>query len=469
MFGRGVRLKGKGRTLKRSSALEGIHPCYIPALETLNVFGIEANYMMEFKDMLGVEGLPPSNISYSIPIKINKELLSQKLLIPDVDKTKYYREALFPLEAYKVTVDVDLTPIIEVISADKNQLGISSESSSRVIKINPELIEAVNWQKIYLNLLEYRAERGLNNIIITEKTLKNIIQDNKCYTLKCPPQYANPSSFQELRQLETIITLILKKYFEKYNTHMRNEWVNKNLEIKVLTADSGNLDFSYDIKVNDTEFNLKNGIESLIQDHLDQLYNEFKDETLINVYFDRHIYQPLIALTGLQSGLIKVQPKDLNRGELRFIYDLKKYVESRKEELKDSKLYILRNLPKRGIGFYDLTNYYPDFIIWIKTGDKQKILFVDPKGLAHMNNGFEAEEIKLHKIIKKREDELRSLYPEFDISLDSFIVSVTTKQDADGLFSKGRTLSYDDYLTHNIVFEEDPQHIVKIFNKIYAN
>ncbi|MBC7262192.1 MAG: restriction endonuclease subunit R, partial [Chloroflexi bacterium] len=43
LFGRGVRLKGKGMSLKRSSALPGSHPRHIGLLETLNIFAVRAN------------------------------------------------------------------------------------------------------------------------------------------------------------------------------------------------------------------------------------------------------------------------------------------------------------------------------------------------------------------------------------------------------------------------------------------
>ena len=50
LFGRGVRLWGKDYSLKRSSALPiDETPPNIHLLETLNVFGVRANYMAEFR------------------------------------------------------------------------------------------------------------------------------------------------------------------------------------------------------------------------------------------------------------------------------------------------------------------------------------------------------------------------------------------------------------------------------------
>jgi len=53
LFGRGVRLKGYGFSLKRSRSVLGTAiPNYISILETLNIFGIRADYMQQFKEYL---------------------------------------------------------------------------------------------------------------------------------------------------------------------------------------------------------------------------------------------------------------------------------------------------------------------------------------------------------------------------------------------------------------------------------
>ena len=59
LFGRGVRLKGYQFGLKRSRRLNGMvydTPNHIEELETLNIFGVRANYMRQFKEYLGRRG-----------------------------------------------------------------------------------------------------------------------------------------------------------------------------------------------------------------------------------------------------------------------------------------------------------------------------------------------------------------------------------------------------------------------------
>lgn len=72
---------------------------------------------------------------------------------------------------------------------------------------------------------------------------------------------------------------------------------------------------------------------------------------LTNVYFDRHIYQPLIAKKLRDSSKYSIHPNGLNSGEVQFIEDLKTYLDSNPEVFKDTKLFVLRNLPKLGVKF----------------------------------------------------------------------------------------------------------------------
>ena len=83
LFGRGVRLRGKDLTLKRSSALDGNHPDHIQRLETLNIFAVRANYMAQFRDYLQREGIPiDGNVELLLPIQSNPPLPRPKFIHP---------------------------------------------------------------------------------------------------------------------------------------------------------------------------------------------------------------------------------------------------------------------------------------------------------------------------------------------------------------------------------------------------
>ena len=77
LFGRGVRLWGKDRSLKRSSALPtDSTPPHIRLLETLNVFGVRANYMAQFRKYLKQEGIETDFEEISLPVRIQKNFSS---------------------------------------------------------------------------------------------------------------------------------------------------------------------------------------------------------------------------------------------------------------------------------------------------------------------------------------------------------------------------------------------------------
>ena len=91
LFGRGVRLKGYGLTLKRSGRTElpeGVErPKHIDILETLGIFGIHADYMAQFRDFLDEEGLPANDDRIEFLLPVIKDLGKQRLKTIRLKKT----------------------------------------------------------------------------------------------------------------------------------------------------------------------------------------------------------------------------------------------------------------------------------------------------------------------------------------------------------------------------------------------
>lgn len=70
------------------------------------------------------------------------------------------------------------------------------------------------------------------------------------------------------------------------------------------------------------------------------------------------------------------------------------------------------------------TNFYPDYILWIDTDEKQYISFIDPKGLIHI--GPDDPKIEFYKTIKDLEARLAPTSSGKTIVLNSFIMSGTS-------------------------------------------
>ena len=172
-----------------------------------------------------------------------------------------------------------------------------------------------------------------------------------------------------------------------------------------------------------------------------------------------HLYFPLIHITE-GSDRIKVKPVGLNSGESAFIQDLQLWSKKPNSLTTDTELYVLRNQSKTGIGFFDAGNFYPDFIVWLRHGNKQWISFVDPKGLLHNNQGLKNPKIQLHKKIKEYQDQYKETAIDKEIVLNSFILSTTEQRHLKELA--------DDFTfeQHHVLFQEDPEYIRKMMNNV---
>ncbi len=175
--------------------------------------------------------------------------------------------------------------------------------------------------------------------------------------------------------------------------------------------------------------------------------------------FSRHLYKPLIHFKN--NEIVRISPVSLNKGEYEFVSDLKEFYIQKPPVLKNCELYLLRNLSKKGIGFFVGNNFYPDFILWIMKGQKQHVVFIDPKGLRQVD-GFSDPKIKFANEIKRLEKRLSDP----DISLNAFIISNTPQKNI-LWWSKGDQSSQE-FQNHHILFRKDnhDQYLDMLFESV---
>jgi hypothetical protein len=161
------------------------------------------------------------------------------------------------------------------------------------------------------------------------------------------------------------------------------------------------------------------------------------------VVFDRHLYQPLLFL---DNNLVEISPTPLNRGESRFVEDLLAFHETHPDFFARQDLYLLRNRSRgRGIGFFEAGNFHPDFILWQVRDGRQRVVFVDPKGLRHVP--LTDPRIGFHQKIKEIEHRLG----DDEVSLESFIVSPTPAEDMERQWGISRA----DMKRQHVLFQDD--------------
>ena len=465
LFGRGVRLRGKNYSLKRSTNNAGDQPPDLPLLETLNIFGVDAKYVGRLREFLAIEGVDPANtVDRSIEIEVQDDYLTEGLLIPRWDKGGFARKERFVLTKTDIVpATVDL--LVRAESEDSAHFrGIEADTRPKPVFIDPAYFDYIDWEQIYFTLLDYKAGKiDWHNMIFTRDLLREIIADPACYTLYCADHMVKPAGFKEMQYLENVIVLILKKSLQASYSRKKNTWIRENSNLNELTKDNNNFAFkAYTVKIKENEQEIIAAVEH-IRKHLDDFVDGQKNKFVTNVYFGTHLFQPLLTKTQKYSEKLTISPEGLNEGEEQFVRDLWAFVEDENhaEFFENHKLFLLRNLPKKGVGFYKTAWYYPDFILWVKntTTQAQRIIFADPKGLVELKKGFDEEKIQLCHDIKELQNELVHKTGRKDLTLDSYIISVTPRSDIDPIFKPTSSEAYD---THHVLFLNERGYIKKM-------
>jgi len=446
LFGRGVRLRGYGGSLKRSNGLDK-RPKYIGMLETLTIFGIEARYMEDFKKYLEMEDMSVNGTSheYTLPVISRYNEVKDKGLrvIKVKDGVNFKKQAArFLLEA---PADRFLSYLSEkkiIIDCCSRVQTLESKPNTSIVNaidgrpIEPEYIRYFDYERILNELEIYKNEKHYYNISIRKDNLEKILCEGGWYSLIIPEARRVFDSMEKLYMYSDFAVMVLKRYIDKFYKYEKARWEDPYLEYQELSEDDDNFvdeyKFTYydsgnDDRTADTVEQFVNDLRTLLNQRsgIPNYQKRVFGETLIAFDFRKHLYTPLISLRT--SGLkLTVSPVSLNDGERKFVDELKKYVDNNATDLEDKSLYLLRNKSKAGIGFFEAGHFYPDFILWIDTPDKQYISFIDPKGLHHIV--WNDPKIEFYATIKEREVKLQSSIDK-RIVLNSFIMSATNSAD----------------------------------------
>ncbi|MCS7123235.1 MAG: restriction endonuclease subunit R, partial [Candidatus Aenigmarchaeota archaeon] len=433
LFGRGVRLKGKNMSLKRSSASPEIQ-----ILETLNIYGIKADYLSKFLDAIRKEEVEFETIE--IPIKTlhedkwnslyilsktTKRFEEEKVLkLDDIDNEIYYKIDLLP----KVSVHQSERQSDEMKRSDIEAKETSEETKGkRLQEYLPQILEILDWERIWQEIIEFKKQRNYWNLVFTRKDIKDIFLSDR-YKILAREEVFDIKNMEDLRRVEDIAILVIKKYIDLFYRRKAKMFETENLQsekFKQLPLPFiSEKEHGYIVQVDRKEKELVKKIKELARD-LEKLLKE-ENDPLPHIYFDNSLYVPLL----IQSEKInKISPAGLVESEEKFLTELRDYLKEHKDEFKNLEIYLLRNYPFSGVGFQlQWAKFYPDFIMWIKEGEKQRIVFVDPKGLEH-TKGLDDEKIQFSKYIKELEEKLKQENKlDQNVVLESFIISKTPPQ-----------------------------------------
>ena len=423
LFGRGVRLRGKELSLKRSSVLDGIHPDHVDLLETLDIFAVRADYMTQFREYLDQGGVDSEGrTEVSLPIRTNADFLRKGLVTPALPEGRDFDRdgVVFLAPDLSIRVHVNLALRVQTLEST-NGLAAATAQGGQEVEIPGESLELLDWQTIFLELLTYRNSESWFNMVIGREMPRRLLSEPSLYCLVAEEAVVRPANFGSIRLLHQAAVSILKKYMSRFYRMRREDWNSRHVVYRNLDQDDTNF-HDYTVRVSRRRETLIDDIRRLIEEG-EAIYRQEHHE-LPSIHFDRHLYQPLLVE---RSDTIKSDPPGLNPGEYRFVADLRSYCRREADaSLSGTEVFLLRNLGRgRGVGFFDKRGFYPDFILWLKSDETQRIIFIEPHGMRNAPAYVEDDKVRLHERLPRLAADIRQRTGHRGVELDAFVVSVT--------------------------------------------
>lgn len=450
LFGRGVRLKGKEMSLKRSGEKTPVEQ-----LESLDIYSIKADYLNKFLEAIGKEDVEFETIEVPVQPELRPQWSSLYTLSKD-ERKKFEEDVVLKLEIDPlIHVTVDLLPRVSTLDAhSRGKDGIKGQqlvADSATGRFTEDDLALMDWDRISGELHEFKTLRTYWNLVFDRAGLRDLLASDR-YVVKALPGVLQVKENNDVARLEEVAILVLKKYLDTFykkrarrfeSDNLRYDTVAKQLPLPMLVSEGTAPAYGYTVQVDRKKKDLVKTIRGLVKD-MDKLA---KDDmaTLCRVHFDRHLYVPIL----LQDKAVeRISPPGLVESEEKFITGLRAYLKTHHDKLKGTELFLLRNVPKSGVGFFNLSGFYPDFIMWLKHGKKQTVVFIDPKGMEHSKE-LDNEKVHLFEDLKQKSQDLGNK----NVLLDSFILSATPHHKlVEGMLDAP---TKQQYLAKHVIFLDD--------------
>ncbi len=457
LFGRGVRLKGYDWSLQRSGFATPTHqPELIQYVETLNVFGIEADFMERFRKFLEEEELPRNDQKqvFTVPLTVTYDFGHRlKVLRPrkkrgDGREYDFKRDGavpaltLVPDKIRQKGVEIDWYPRIQSLEFKKStRLGSKEEAV-----FGDGHLAFLDYDDLFFRVEKFKRERTWYNLNISKSMIRELLADRTWHKVVVPSGKMEFSDFANVALWQEMAAELLQKFAEEFYNYCKATFIEPRLELREIEAGDGSLPEAdeYQLIVDASEAALINDIQSLTQELTARVAGILRAGDLKGCLFDTHLYEPVLHVA--KGSKIQIAPVSLNESEFQFLDDLRIYIEREHDRLASEgiELFLLRNESRsRGIGFFEAGNFYPDFLLWLVKDGRQYLSFVEPHGLQHEGPGH--KKIEFHRVIK----DIQARLAGDNVILNSFIVTPTRF----GKLNWGKTI--DELEDMHVLFMED--------------
>ncbi len=338
-------------------------------IETLFIFGTNRDALETVIKELEKERKKEGETQLSL--FINKEVKKHKILIPT------YKLADYPLIKRRKLTNFEITPkefeitkrYVEFISDDRIFLMLCNTDPEKIKILKGSLSNAENYKY---------GEKSFKNVDLLIQRIFDYFS-------------IMPKEFESLKELAEEI-----RHFKNIKVYLKDI---SEIQKKVERVEN------YPDRVKELQEHYG---EISSQEYLEmakKLKNEEdfeSDHKKIRIkYIANHYYIPLILSEDEKANYISHIIK--TQSEMKFINDLENYLVQPDNKFKDFDWWLFSKLDESldevYLPYYNpnankISNFYPDFIFWLKKGNNYSILFIDPKGIQHIDwaykvNGYE--------------------------------------------------------------------------------
>lgn len=448
LFGRGVRLRGRGGSLRRSAARRDPAPDAPPGLkelETLEIFGWNANYLEAFRAMLAEEEIRP-------PVDVPLFPLFPDLSELPVPRTRpeYSAEQeswTLQVEPY-LALRVDLTPRAAALAGGVAR-AVEAGDGVAVDFRRPEVAALLDVDALYASLLAHKNRRGYENLRIPRDVLTDVLHAS---TLRMGNDDARSAARVQQGALRVLTT-----YVDRWIARQERAAETRNLQPAGLVLRERVPQY-HTVRVASEERLAE--VQALIADE-PRLRTSGLD-VLPRLHADRHLWSPLLLQPeGDDAEALQLSPPGLKPGEAKFLRDLQSFWNGNREDpvFAGCELYVLRNAPGTGIGFFRRSGFFPDFIVWLVCPDgTTRVRFVEPHGMHHGGLSGRNQD----KVEAFRELWQLSQTPEFrgaGMDVGGYLVTQTRQEDIPGAERLSRqTLAAE----HRLLFQDGDDYVAEI-------